>query len=128
MSKQGTVEMTHENFAEIIGKNDLVFIDFWAEWCGPCRMFGPIFEEAAGRHPGVVFAKVDTQAQPELAGEFSVRSIPTLAIMRQSVLLFQQPGLQPAEALDELVLQAQALDMDEVRRDIVARQAEAGSA
>jgi thioredoxin 1 len=117
-----TVHVSEADFKSTV-EQGLVFIDFWASWCGPCRSFAPIYEEASDRHPDVVFAKVDTDANQELAGVFGIRSIPTLMIMRDGIVLFSQPGVVPAEALDELVAKAQALDMDEVRREIAAEQA-----
>jgi len=112
-----TVQVTQDNFEATI-EQGIVMLDFWAAWCGPCRAFAPIFEAAADRHPGVVFGKIDTEAQPELAAAFDVQSIPTLAVLRDGVLLMAQPGMLPGEALDEIVAKAQALDMDEVRRSI----------
>jgi thioredoxin 1 len=117
-----TVHVTETTFKSTVERG-LVLIDFWATWFGPCRTFAPIFEEAADRHPDVVFAKIDTDAEQELAGVFGVRSIPTLVIMRDCIVLFSQPGFVPCEALDDLVTKALALDMDEVRREIAAEQA-----
>src|SRR5262245_28321699 len=108
-----TVHLTAATFKPTV-EQGLVFIDFWAAWCGPCRMFAPIFEEASNRHADVVFAKIDTEAEQELAGAFGIRSIPTLMIMRDGIVLFAEPGVVPGEALDELVTKAKALDMDEV--------------
>ncbi|HVU01499.1 MAG TPA: thioredoxin [Polyangiaceae bacterium] len=113
-----TTTMTAETFPAEIRKDGIVFIDFWASWCGPCRMFAPIFEAAAKRHPDIVWAKVDTDAEQELAGALQIRSIPTLMVFRDGVLLFSQPGVLPAAALDELVTKVRALDMDEVRRRV----------
>ena len=112
-----TTEVTEKNFEETIGKG-LVLVDWWAEWCGPCRRFAPIYEEASGRHPDVVFGKVDTEAQPGLAGEFGIRSIPTIMAFRDGILLFAQPGMLPGEVLDELIGKLREVDMDEVRRRV----------
>ncbi len=117
-----TVVLTKENFDQVIEKNDIVLIDFWAEWCGPCRAFKPIFAAAAARHPEVTFATCDTEAEPELAAAFQIRSIPTLAIFRDKILLYAQPGMLPAEALDDLVQQVKALDMEKIRAEIAARE------
>ncbi|WP_395296787.1 thioredoxin [Kitasatospora hibisci] len=120
-----TVELTKENFDEIVpgpdGK-DFVFIDFWAAWCGPCRQFAPVFEKAAERHPDLVFAKVDTEAQQELAAAFGIQSIPTLAIIREGVLVFSQPGALPEATFEDLIGQARKLDMAEVKRKVEAEQ------
>jgi thioredoxin 1 len=112
-----TQEVTEKNFEETI-KKGLVLLDWWAEWCGPCRRFAPIYEEASTRHPDVVFGKVDTEAQPGLAGEFGIRSIPTIMAFRDGILLFAQPGMLPAEILDELIGKLREVDMDEVRRRV----------
>jgi thioredoxin 1 len=112
-----TVQVTQDNFETTI-QQGLVMLDFWAAWCGPCRGFAPVFEAASERHPGVVFGKIDTQDQPELAAAFNVQAIPTLAVLRDGVLLMAQPGSLPAAALDEIVAKAMALDMDAVRRSI----------
>jgi thioredoxin 1 len=118
-----TVDLTADTFADTVSDNDIVLLDFWASWCGPCRTFGPIYEQVSERHPDLVFGKVDTEDQPELAGRFGIRSIPTLAILRDEVLLFSQPGVLPAEALEDLIGQVRDLDMDEVRREIDAKAA-----
>ena len=113
-----TVELTTENFESVIGGADLALVDFWAAWCGPCRTFGPIFEQASEEHPDAVFGKVDTEAQQALAGSFGISSIPTLMIIRDNVLLYREAGALPAAALEELISKARELDMDEVRASI----------
>jgi thioredoxin 1 len=111
------VHVTETNFEETV-REGIVLLDFWAEWCGPCRTFGPIFESAAERHPDVVFGKIDTEAEQGLAAQFRIQAIPTLVVIRDGVLLAAQPGALPAAALDELVNKAKELDMDEVRRKV----------
>jgi len=113
-----TVTLDSDNFDETVHANDVVLVDFWASWCGPCRAFGPIYEDASARHEGVVFGKVDTEAQQELALRFGIMSIPTLMAFRDQILLYAQPGALPAAALDELIGKIRALDMDAVRREL----------
>ena len=113
-----TIAMTAETFVSSLQKEGIVFIDFWASWCGPCRVFAPIFEAAAKRHRDITWAKVDTETERDLAGALEIRSIPTLMIFRDGILLFAQPGLLPASALDELVVRVRALDMAAVREKV----------
>lgn len=122
------VTLTAENFNSTIEENEIVLVDYWAEWCGPCRMFAPIYEEVAQANPDIVFGKVDTEAEQGIAAAFQIRSIPTLMIFRDQILLFSQPGALPKHVLEDLVAKARALDMDEVRRQIAAQQAEQAAA
>ncbi|WAP55833.1 thioredoxin [Streptomyces sp. S465] len=115
-----TVELTKDNFDDIVSGSAFVLIDFWASWCGPCRMFAPVYEKAAERHQDLLFAKVDTEAQPELAAAFDIQSIPTLMIVRDNIAVFAQPGALPEPALEDVIGQARDLDMDAVRASIAA--------
>ena len=121
-----TIELTKENFSSIIEGNDTVVIDFWASWCGPCRAFAPTFEAASEDNPDVVFAKVNTEEQRELAGVFGIRSIPTLIIFREQIGVFNQAGALPRAALDNVLEQVQGLDMVEVRKQAEAQQQQQG--
>ncbi len=113
-----TVEITKENFKQTLEKNGILLIDWWAPWCAPCRVFAPVYEKVAGKNPDITFGKVNTEAQPELAAANRIFSIPTLMVLRDGVLLFSQAGALPERAVDELVKQARALDMDQVRREM----------
>jgi len=117
-----TVDVTNDNFSQTIDNNDMVVIDFWAPWCGPCKSFGPVYEEISEKYADIVFAKVNTEAEQELAGHFQIRSIPTLMIMKQQVVVFSQPGALPGSALEEIIEKAKALDMDKVRAEIAAEE------
>ncbi|MCU0935442.1 MAG: thioredoxin [Gammaproteobacteria bacterium] len=118
-----TVELTRDNFKNTVDTNSLVLVDFWAEWCGPCRMFAPVYEDISERYPDAVFGKVNTEMERELAQMFGIRSIPTLMIFRDQIIVFSQPGALPASALEDVVQKAQALDMNMVREQIAKQQA-----
>jgi thioredoxin 1 len=113
-----TVDLTHQSFEAQIEKPGITLVDFWAEWCGPCRMFGPIFESASEKYPEITFGKVDTEAEQQLAGEAGISSIPTLMVFRDGLLLYNSPGALPTEALDEIITAVQGLNMDDVRAEI----------
>ena len=115
-------DLTADDFRETIDENEIVLVDFWADWCGPCKMFAPIYEEAAGEHEDVVFGKVDTEQQQELAAAFQIRSIPTLMAFRDNVLVFNQAGALPKDSLVDLIEQIKALDMEDVHRQLAEQQ------
>ncbi|HUP94514.1 MAG TPA: thioredoxin [Burkholderiales bacterium] len=113
-----TIELTKDNFESVVTGNDTVIVDFWAPWCGPCRGFAPVFEAASEQHQDIVFAKVNTEQEQELAGHFAIRSIPTLMLFRERVILFSQAGALPAAGLESVISQAKAVDMKQVHEDI----------
>jgi len=117
-----TVELNKDNFVEVIENNDIVMVDFWAPWCGPCQSFAPVYDEISEKHEDVVFAKVNTEDQMELASHFQIRSIPTLMVFREKVILFSQPGALPGSALEQLIGQIREVDMAEVHRQIAEEQ------
>lgn len=119
------VELNTGNFDEVVRGNDFVLVDFWASWCGPCRSFAPIYEKVSEEYPGILFGKVNTEEERELALHFQIRSIPTLMIFRERIIIYAQPGMVPESGLKELIRRAQELDMDKVKRDLAAQQEEA---
>jgi thioredoxin len=119
-----TIDLTKDNFEEVVTGNDMVIIDFWAPWCGPCRGFAPVFEAASEKYPDIVFAKINSDEEQELAGHFGIRSIPTLMIFREKVILYSEAGALPASGLDSVISQARELDMAKVHAEIAQQQAQ----
>ena len=119
-----SINVGEKEFETLVTESPIVFVDFWAEWCGPCKMFGPIFEAASEKHPDVVFAKVDTEAEQALAGAAGITSIPTLMAFRDGILLFRQPGALPAASLEELIGAIKAADMEEIKKEVAAQEAQ----
>ncbi|MEY4019991.1 MAG: thioredoxin [Actinomycetota bacterium] len=119
-----TINVGEKEFEKLITESPIVFVDFWAEWCGPCKMFGPVFEAASEKHADVVFAKVDTEAEQSLAGAAGITSIPTLMAFRDGILLFRQPGALPAPSLEELIVAIKAADMEEIKKEVAAQEAQ----
>lgn len=117
-----TIELTEENFNDVVQNNAMVLVDFWADWCGPCKSFAPVFGAAAEKHTDIVFGKIDTEKQQSLAGHFGIRSIPTLMIFRDQIIIFSQAGALQASALEDLITKAKALDMDKVRAEIAKQE------
>ena len=118
------VELTKDNFEQVVTSNATVIVDYWAPWCGPCRGFAPVFEKVAEANPDVVFAKVNTDEEQEIASHFQIRSIPTLMVFREQIIVFSQPGALPQSAFEQVIEKAKALDMDEVRRQIATQEAQ----
>ena len=117
-----TIELTKETFKDTITGNDIIIVDFWAQWCGPCKSFAPTYESVSERHDDIVFAKINTEDEQELAASFQIRSIPTLMIFREQIVIFSQAGMLPESALEEVIAKTRELDMDQVRADIEAQQ------
>lgn len=122
------IDLTKDNFDEVAGSSDFMIIDFWAPWCGPCKQFGPIFEETAKKYEDITFAKVNTEEEQELAGHFQIRSIPTLMIMRDQIVVYAQPGALMGGQFEQLIEKARELDMNEVRKQVAEQQAAEGGA
>ena len=122
-----TIEITQDNFESTINDNEIILLDFWADWCGPCKQFAPVFEQAAEANPDIVFGKIDTEAQQQLAGLFSITSIPTLVAFRQGIVVFAQPGALAAPQLEQVITAVKGLDMDEVRAELAKQEAAAAA-
>lgn len=122
-----TIELSEESLEKTVMDNDIVIIDFWAPWCGPCKSFGPIYEEVSEKYPDIVFAKVNTEVEQGIAAHFQIRSIPTLMIFREQIVLFSEAGMLPAQGLEDVIKQVKSLDMDKVKADIEAQQTEQGA-
>ena len=118
-----TLDLTQENFESTVMENDFVIVDFWAPWCGPCRAFAPTYDDASDKHTDIVFAKVNTEAEQEIAASFQIRSIPTLMVFREKVIIYSQPGSLPASGLEDLITKVRALDMAQVHKEIAEDQA-----
>ncbi|HUW28211.1 MAG TPA: thioredoxin [Sulfuriferula sp.] len=118
-----TLDLTQENFESTILENDFIIVDFWAPWCGPCRAFAPVYDQVSESHPDIVFAKVNTEAEQDIAASFQIRSIPTLMIFREKVIIYSQPGSLPASALEDLIAKVRELDMAQVHKEIAEEQA-----
>ena len=122
-----TIEITQDNFESTINDNEIILLDFWADWCGPCKQFAPVFEQAAEANPDIVFGKIDTEAQQQLAGLFAITSIPTLVAFRQGIVVFAQPGALAAPQLEQVITAVKGLDMDEVRAELAKQEAAAAA-
>ena len=122
-----TIEITQDNFESTINDNEIILLDFWADWCGPCKQFAPVFEQAAEANPDIVFGKIDTEAQQQLAGLFAISSIPTLVAFRQGIVVFAQPGALAAPQLEQVITAVKGLDMDEVRSELAKQEAAAAA-